>query len=133
MPCSQTSQTSTKIVVIAVGRSIIDVVALGGKVTAGAPPLLRLPAPGANIIVPLLNARLADVEGAIVVGETDEMLDGTITAADVGYDSVGVFGLLLEVPTGPATTLPAAIVELEEKLGLDEDEPPGPGTMFVLL
>ena len=121
MPFSHTSQTSTNIVVMAVGCKAIKFEVEGGKVIGGAetPVLLRLAPPGARITVPLLAV---DMTGGTVTGDDD---DGAKVKSNEELP-------VLDIPTGPTMTLPDT-VELETIAELDDDRTTGPGTRSVLL
>lgn len=121
MPCSHMSQTSMKIVVMAVGWRVIEA-DVGGERVSGrveVMPLLRLPPPGARMIVLLLSA---GVPKELVIGDDD--------AAEVRGDDEP--WPMLEMPTGPTITL-SEIVELNTTVELDDATTPGPGTKSVLL
>jgi hypothetical protein len=121
MPCSQMPQTSMKIVVMAVGWRVIEADVGGGMVSGGVEvmPLLRLPPPGARMIVPLLSA---DVLRELMVGDDDP--------PEVRGDDE--LWHVLEKPTAPTITLPEN-VELNTTAELDDATTPGPGTKSVLL
>ena len=121
MPFSHTSQTSTNIVVMAVGCKAIEFEVEGGKVIGGAetPVLLRLAPPGARITVPLLAV---DMTWGTVTGDDD---DGAKVKSNEELP-------VLDIPTGPTMTLPDT-VELETIAELDDDRTTGPGTRSVLL
>ena len=120
MPFSHISQTSTNIVVMAVGCKAIKFELEGGKVIGGAetPVLLRLPPPGARITLPLLAV---DMTGRPVTGDDD----GVVVRSNEELP-------VLDIPTGPTMTLPDS-VELETIAELDDDRTTGPGTRSVLL
>jgi hypothetical protein len=119
MPCSQMSQTSMKMVVMAVGRRIIEAeeVERGGLVMR---PLVRLPPPGKRMTVPLLAADMA-------LEPVDEAGDDDAAGTDVDE-----LWLVLEMPTGPTMMLPET-VELNTTAELEDTTAPGPGTKSVLL
>ena len=117
----QMSQTSMKIVVMTVGWRVIEAHVGGGRVSGGVEvmPLLRLPPPGARMIVPLLSA---DVPRELVIGDDDP-------AELRGDDELWP---VLEMPTGPTIRLPE-IVELNTTAEIDDATTPGLGTKSVLL
>ena len=120
IPFSHTSQTSTNIVVMAVGCKAIKFEIEGGKVIGGAetPVLLRLAPPGARITVLLLAV---DMSGEPVTGDDDgvEVRSNEVLA-------------VLDIAAGPTMRL-SETVELETIAELDDDRTTGPGTRSVLL
>lgn len=119
MPFSHISQTSTNIVVMAVGCNVIKF-EIAGRVSGGpeAPILLRLPPLGARMTVTLLAV---DMTGRPVTGDDE--------AAEVKSEEELP---VLDIPIGRTMTLPET-VELDKIAELDDDRTTGPGTRSVLL